>query len=505
MSHIRSTFTVVALAFGSLLIVGCGARERLNFPISPSERNAEGMWYRLNGAEQPNFALLNDEAGRLRRLSYDDDGDGQFDRTLSLSDQSSGDVPHLIIMLDSVPYNAIVERYTAGQFTWFDPPQKVIPPFPTMSGVIFTSIMHAPPLPGMINRYYNRTTGKTENMIVQRALGHEHPWHQRLDYKCKYWENGLSFLRPRHWFRRDLARAKITFDETMKPVTVVYLASTAGMLSRFGQLGLDEVLQGLEQLCVQILHERNGAVHISVLADHGHNLMPSYRIELDEDLRQAGLQPSSRLRSDEDVVIENDGMVNYIGMHTQQPATVADALLTRNEVQLVMYKLEDRVIVRSDQATAAIEHRDHQFRYVPLSGDVLNYNNVVDQLQNQGKMNAEGFVSDRDWFEATLDHEWPDAPPRLWRAFDGLTINTPDVMVTLNDGYCTGMGFLELFISMASTHGGLNQLNSATFVMSTTGHANWPMRSDQILPCIAPGLVEQFAEAEVALKPDRRK
>jgi hypothetical protein len=499
MIRFQSTMIVVSISLCLLAIGGCASRERLRFPILPSERNAQGMWYQLNGAEVTNFALLSDEAGRLRRLAYDDDGDGQFDRTLNLSHQSSDSVPHLIIMLDSVPYSAVADRYAAGQFTWFDPPQKVIPPFPTMSGVIFTSILHAPPLPGMINRYYDRETGKTDNMIVRRALGHENPWHQRLDYKCKYWENGLSFLWPKHWFRRELARVKTTFDKATKPVTVVYLASTAGMLSRFGHRGLDEVLQGLEQLCVQILYERAGAVHISVLADHGHNLMPSQRIELDESLRQSGLQSSSRIRSDEDVVVENDGMVNYIGMHTRQPAALAEALLTRDEVQLVMYRLEGRVTIRSDQATAVIECRDDRFRYVPLNGDVLDYRKVIDQLQRQGKMDADGYVTDRDWFEATLDHEWPDAPLRLWRAFDGLTTNTPDVMVTLEDGYCTGMGFLELFISMASTHGGLNQVNSATFVMSTTARTARPMRSDEILPCIAPGLVEQLTEAEMAL------
>jgi hypothetical protein len=478
------------------MTTGCGSRERLSFPAAPTSRNSQGMWYQLNESAAPNFALLKDNEGRLRRLAYDDDGDGQVERTIDLNNQRASHLPHLIIMLDSIPYSAVAERYAAGQFTWFDPPQKVIPPFPTMSGVIFTSILHAPPLPGMINRYYDRSTGKTDNMIMRRAFGHENPWHQRLDYKCKYWENGLSFLQPRHWFRRELARAKRTFDESSQPVTVVYLASTAGMLSRFGQQGLDEVLQGLEQLCVQLLHERGGAVQITALADHGHNLLPGQRIELKETLRSAGLHPASRIRTDLDVVIENDGMVNYIGMHSRQPARVADALVARDDVQLVAYKQDNCVIVRSSHGAAAIVQRGGRFRYDALSTDVLNYAEVVRQLDSHGKIDTDGFAAERDWFEATLDHEWPDAPQRLWEAFDGLTLNTPDVMVTLDDGYCTGLGFLELFISMASTHGGLNQVNSATFLMSTTGRVDKPMRSNEILPCIAPGLVQRFVEAE---------
>ena len=500
---IRMLARCVLIGVIALGASGCGSAERLSFPTSPTLRNAEGMWYCLHGTSVANFAILNDDAGRLRQLAYDDDGDGTFDRRLKLS--AHDDLPHLIIMLDSVPYSAVADRYSQGQFTWFDPPQKVIPPFPTMSGVIFTSIMHAPPLPGMINRYYDRIRGKTENMIVRRAFGHENPWHMRLDYRCKYWENGLSFLWPRHWYRRELARAKRTFDESSEPVTVVYLASTAGMLSRFGSQGLDEVLRGLEQLCVQILHERDGKVHITALADHGHNLLPGERIELHETLRKAGFHPCGRLKNDHDVVIENDGMVNYIGMHCREPAKVADALLARDEVQLAMYRRDDCVIVRNARGSAAIHHRDGRFQYEPLDADVLGYEVVVQRLRAAGKLDAHGFAADRDWFEQTVNHEWPDAPPRLWKAFDGLTVNTPDLMLTLNDGYCTGMGFLELFISMESTHGGLNQLNSATFIMTTTGFAERSMRSDEILPRIAPGLIQQFAEVEAEANAERQE
>ena len=168
------------------------------------------------------------------------------------------------------------------------------------------------------------------------------------------------------------------------------------------------------------------------------------------------------------------------------------AVVNRPEVQLAMYRDRERVIVRSVQGAAAIERRDGRYRYVPLDADVLDYAPVLEHLALEGRTDAEGFVADRDWLTATIGHEWPDAPPRLWKAFDNLVVNTPDVMLTLQDGYCTGLGFLELFISMASTHGGLNQVNSATFVMSTTGRAQTLLRSEEVLSAIAPGMLEQF-------------
>ena len=97
-----------------------------------------------------------------------------------------------------------------------------------------------------------------------------------------------------------------------------------------------------------------------------------------------------------------------------------------------------------------------------------------------------GFADDRSWFEATVDHQWPDAVRRLWDAFHGAAINTPDVMFTLRDGYCVGLGAFDFFVDMASTHGGLNQANSATFVMSMTARVDRPLRTRDVLRDLEP-------------------
>jgi hypothetical protein len=70
-----------------------------------------------------------------------------------------------------------------------------------------------------------------------------------------------------------------------------------------------------------------------------------------------------------------------------------------------------------------------------------------------------------------------------------MTVHPPDVMLTMHDGYCCGTPTLEKFITMASSHGGLNQINSATFVMTMTGRATKPIRSKDIIPTVEPGYV----------------
>lgn len=483
-------YCILVVLFKMLWAGGCVApNEQLSFPTAPLTSAVDEVWYDVDENGKRDFGLLNDGAGRLRVLAYDDNEDGRIDRIFRLDDYDPELVPHLIVMLDSIPFQHVADRYASGDWRSFAPPQKLIPPFPTMSGLIFSAILHTPPLPGVINRHYDQRSGETVNDIWRRAFGRENAWQQRLDYHAAYWENGLSFVWPRPWYQAELVRVKHAFDESPHRVTIVYIASTSGMLSRFGEAGLNETLDGMSQLSLQLLYERRGAVNISFLADHGHNLMPGKRVSLEDTLEAAGLHPGDKLIDHDDVVIECDGMVNYIGIHTHEPQRAADALLQRDEVQLVMYQEGDRVIVRDRTSAAAIERCGARFRYVSLEGDPLDHQTVMADLAERGLGDAEGFIEDQVWFEATIDHRWPDAPRRLWDGFHGSAVSTPQLMLTLNDGYFTGLGELEFFITMASTHGGFDQTHSASFVMSTLDRVNRPLRSRDVLEAIEPGII----------------
>jgi hypothetical protein len=140
------------------------------------------------------------------------------------------------------------------------------------------------------------------------------------------------------------------------------------------------------------------------------------------------------------------------------------------------------VIVRDARGSAAIECRDGRVRYRPMDADVLGYAPVLERLKA-----ADGFASDDEWFAATVDHYWPDAPRRIWDAFHGLAVTHPAVMVSIRDGYCAGLASYEKMIKMASTHGGLNQINSATFVMTMNGRVDGPLRTRDVLKRLEPG------------------
>jgi hypothetical protein len=225
------------------------------------------------------------------------------------------------------------------------------------------------------------------------------------------------------------------------------------------------------------------------MADHGHNLMKSEFISLQNILNDAGFTVQDKIESDSDIVIDTEGLVTYVGIHTRRPSAVADVLLKLPQTELTLYMAGDRVIVRNTMGSAAIEKKEGKLRYVPIDFDVLDYQPVIDALNKSGKIDAEGFASDDVWFDATVDHEWPDAPPQIWEAFHGIVVCTPDLMVTLHDGYYNGFTLFESFIDMASIHGGLNQINTATFLLSMTGRANRPLRSCEVLKTIEPDYV----------------
>jgi hypothetical protein len=477
----------LAILIFPLLVGACAPSQRLTFPTSPMREDGNLTWYQTSAAYNgPDFALRKDPAtGRVDAVCYDDDHDGLVDRVYRLADYREDRVPHLIVLLDSIPFDQVAKRYDAGDFRWFEPPQKVIPPFPSLTEVCYSDLMHAPPLPGMTDQYYDPKHGR-HNALLERAKGYEEPWERRLDYHSDFVEQGLAYLSPRPWHAAEIERVRQTVDDSPQRVTLVYVTSASGMLCKYGRQGCAQVLDDLRQFCLQLLYERQGAIRISVLADHGHNLTESTNIHLDQILSAAGFRPVEKLERDDDVMLEINGLVTYAGIHTRKPAKVADALLKRAEVELAMYLEGDAVIVRSARGAARVECRDGNIRYRPDTADVLDCAPVLEHLKSTGKLSTDGFASDADWFAATLDHPWPDASRRIWDAFHGAVVNPPTVMLTLHDGYAAGLATFEKMIKMASTHGGLNQVNSATFVMSMTTRVTRPMRTREVLSTLEP-------------------
>lgn len=501
MNRVRSTVAPFLALLGAVS-AGCTSLSgwmapgsTLTFPERPVASDATGRAWDVDGNGVADFAIRRGPSGRCDRLEYDDDEDGRCDRAYTLGDRHPGGVPHLILFVDSLPHRIVKERWRNGQWGWFHRPSKMIPPFPSLSEVTFGEIMQAPPLAANIERFYDRRVGHVRNLYVDRALGYEHPWQQRLDSRlASYLDVGMSYVNPRPWYRAELSAAKAAVDAATGMVTIAYVVSSSAMLSRYGVQGLDECLSRLEQLCLQLLWERQGAIDISILSDHGHNLTPSPNIPVAQYLAEAGFNPVAAIADRRrDVVAEIDGLITWFGVHTSRPSDVADAMLARPEVQLACYQDADLVVVRDRDGTAHIERDGERFRYRPIAGDPLRLAPTVLDLRTAGALDDRGFGADRTWFDATVDGEYPDALHRVWYAFHGQVINTPQVMFTLHDGFCAGLSAMDDWIDMQSTHGGLNQVNSDAVLMTTTREVVPHLRSREALPLIEPRVAARLA------------
>jgi hypothetical protein len=472
-----------------VLSSGCAATKHHAFPDCDPASTKSEILYDVNGNGVSDFALRADDSNHLSLLAYDDDEDGRYDRIYNINDYAAENMPHLIIILDSVPYQCVLDKYSAGSFPWFPPPQKVIAPFPSLTDISFNRLVHAPPRAGTNNRYYDHRIHRMSTSYMAQMQGAKREWEYYIDYSTSFFTMGLGFMKPREVYPDEIKQIKQALDQNLNRVTIAYPASSAGMVCKFGRQGAYECLDGVERLCLQLLWERRGAINISILSDHGHNLMASEFISLKNILNDAGFKVRDTIESASDIVMDSEGLVNYAGIHTMRPSTVADVLLKVPQTQLTLYMAGDRIIIRNAMGSAAIEKKGEKLRYVPIDVDVLGYQPVMDALQASGKMDAEGFASDEAWFSQTADHEWPDAPAQIWKAFHGMVVCTPELMVTLHDGYHTGFTLFESMIDMASTHGGLNQINTAAFLLSMTGRATAPLRTRDVLRTIEPDYV----------------
>ena len=466
--------------------VGCSAPSaRLSFPAAPLIHTRDAQHYDLDNDQIWDFAVMRDNTGSPT-IVYHDAPSGRPDRIYRKSDHHQPDLPHVFILVDSIPFFAVRERYDNGGFLWFDPPQKVIAPFPTMSGLIFSQILGAPPVPSANNRYYDPTDNRKHDLIWRRVFGYVSPWQERLDYRARYWENGLAFLKPRPWFHAELERARRAIQRSSHKRTIVYIASTSGMLSRYGRDGLDEVLDGLEQLCLQLLFEYRGAIDITIISDHGHNLIEGTRFAVEPVLKDAGYNIRARLDSENDVVLDMDGLVNYLGVHTRRPKRVGDLLVNCPEVEFVVYKDGESIVVRTTNGSAMISKVDDTFRFVITAGNPLGYATTIEAMREAGRLSADAAAPSDVWFSQTVDHEYPNAPVRLWNALHANVRYPPDLMVGIRDGYYVGDPSFEKYINMKSTHGGLNQINSAAVILTTTGRVGGPLESRNVLRTVEP-------------------
>ncbi len=489
---------VLACAPWTLPAAGCA--EAVRFPAEPVDASAASAGgrraYDTDGDGQPDYVTVADDAGRVVRIGYDTTGDGEADAFIDLDTIPSAQCRHVVIILDGVGYETVKACRDAGHLRLFHTPARVISTFPSMTDTSLADIFQSVRPIGYEARYFNRRENRLAGGDGDYLAMVNEDWARCTDYRAGTLVDPLSYLFPQHYFKEEMKALVNLIERRDRPLVVAYLVSTAGLGTKHLRQGQHEILQAVDRLTQQLIWESRGLVKVTLLSDHGHQLVPAEWIDFRQFLRDQGWTPTNHLDDDTDdnkeVVVVDYGLVTYASFATRERGRLAETLLTHEGVDLVTYTAEGTAVVLSDEGKARIERRGNRFRYEQRTGDPLHLAPIIKQAQADGLIDADGFADGRTWLRLTCRHTYPDPVVRLWRAFHGLVEHVPDVVASLKDGYSAGLpSRAARYPDGASTHGDLARKSSTAFLMSTGGTvpaARRPLRARD-LPRVLPRLL----------------
>lgn len=447
--------------------VACAGPGPRMFPVTPIESRttpdgAERL-YDTNRDGKLDYAQRLNTDGRVTVLRFDTNNDGAFDQEITRLAADPND-RHLLIILDSVPYDVMENLWQSGRFRLFHPPSCTISPFPVMTDLSLAEFFGVSPCPAAESEYADATG--LRGGYDYYAKEHNCVWLARTDYHMINFAHAVAYLRPHPWFDHELHYIQKYFLAGKQNPFTGYAVGTSALGANFGRNGHLAGLIRVDRMCEQLMWETRGKLQITLFSDHGHALIPSKRVPLTETLSRAGYRLVSNLKKPGDVIVPEFGIVTYAGIYTREPDTVARDCSGIEGIEQTMYlDAQDRIVVLArNGARATIAHANGKYRYTCESGDPLRLAPITTKLAD-----ADGWIDDAALFEATNAHDYPDAIQRLWRAFHGLMAHPPDVMLAVSDGWHCGSKLQTALVDIQAAHGNLDRPGSSGFVMSTTG------------------------------------
>ncbi len=464
---------IAGLAFAT----GCAGPGPDLFPVAPHRVEqladaAEERCYDTDGNGFEDYRERLAPSGQVILLRYDLNGDGQIDleidRRLDGSVGAGEEHRHLVILLDSVPFGMVHDLWQHGRFRLFAPPSRVISPFPVMTDLSLAELFGTSPSPAVESQFFDGN--RLNSGFMTYAREDNAGWLPYVDYHLAFLAHGLAYIWPEAWFDHELGHIQRQFLASDGSSFVGYCVGPSALGALKGRSGHLAGLLHVDRLCQAIVHRTLGRVQITLLSDHGHNQARSKRVPLRRVLGSCGYRVTESLEAPGDVIVPEFGPVTCASLYTTSPRSVATDLTNVEGVQLTAYLDEsDQVVVLTRDGEARIQAGPAGYRYSCTRGDPLKLAAILGELKRSGQETADGFVSDDVLFEATMDHPYPDAVHRLWRAFHGLIANQPQVVVSVEDGYHCGSAFMSELIDLAAAHGNLGEVSSSGFAMTTMG------------------------------------
>jgi len=331
-----------------------------------------------------------------------------------------------------------------------------------MTNVALSAMLGATPPAGYESLYFDRSARELRGGI-RKYLGRRTPdkipssYMDDLDYQEPLPFEFLIYVAPESIWRADMGKFRERFRAAPQDRDYfAFLKATDGLLHSQGPARLAVALESLDKILTEIREYCGNETEIVMFSDHGMNLEKNRRVHLRSALQRRGLQ----------VVIPAFGLCSYVAMYCDEQVIpeVARAVVEVEGVDFAVYKDRESVVVESERGRSRIEN----LKYVVETGDSLELGRL-----------GHGLKTDKEWFEATASHKYPDAVPNIYKSlFTPRVQHTADVLVSLKDGYYFGWSPFGRFVNLEATHGNALQSSSNAFLMSTHRHFPAYVRAD---------------------------
>jgi len=429
-----------------------------------------------------------------RYTTVDPDGDGTVDVVLRAGSLESFARPRpddpearwLVVCVDGVPYNEMLALWEEGYFREFFRPVPLIAPFPTASGIALSEAFHTAPVQGYEDGYFDIEKNRLSGGALMTTTGEKIPYLELLDYDMPGYLKGPAYILPHKSYRADLGRFRNRFLASGDKVYLAHIASTDSLYHILPAKEMRHLLVEVDSLLRELYLNTEGKLRITLFSDHGNSLAEGHPVPLKDHLAAGGWRLGDRCGEPRTVVAPAYGLLGFFSLYCagDEKAVLARHLTRMKGVDMVVYMDSDGVLIENSQGQARLSWNQDAsaFRYRPLTGDPLKVSEIFASLEADGRLDAEGWVKDADLFAATRDHLYPDPGYRLWQWAVNHVRNPADLLVSLRPGFHYGSRTFERFVTMRSTHGSIDRMQTLGFATSTDGPLVGPIRSRDLLP-----------------------
>ncbi len=419
----------------------------------------------------------------------DTDGDGTWDEFITPQggfarpDDRMPPKRWLIVCLDGMPLAAMQSLWDRGHFREFFRPTATISTFPSDTETALTEALHATPVPGYENLYFDRGANRMRGGVWVTLTGTGIPYIRALDYDPPGWAKIIPYIVTRKTYQADVGRFRADFLANRAPIFVAHIASSDALLHVTPMNEGEPLLLEFENALADIYLTSRGDLGVIAFSDHGNDQTLSRGSPVEDFLAARGWRVRGSIDGPRDVVIPAYGLVGFAAIYCRPAAIepLADQLRALEGADVIVSRHLDQanaVTIRSARSTAsadlswtpavvAVPARAVRYRYVVLGGDPLGLASVFNSLRAAGKLDADGFAADADLFAAASLSEFPDAAARIRLWATNHVQNPADILVSLRPGYYHGRQWFGQAVQLTGTHGSLEKTSSLGFAMAT--------------------------------------